>query len=54
MSDATFLLSKRGFRLKGWTFSGQKHTPGKTKDQMAVQTLLKKDVQDDVNKVLVI
>ena len=42
MSEIESVLEKRGFKMKHWTFSGQKSKREKSVDQTAVQTLLKK------------
>ena len=52
MNDAECLLDQRGFKIKGWTFSGQKWTNQKSTDQHAVQVLLNKNEDDDADKVL--
>ena len=52
MNDAECLLDKRGFKIKGWTFSGQEWKKQKTTDQHAVQVLLNKNEDDDSDKVL--
>ena len=52
MSEATSILAKRGFKIKGWKFSGQRNTEERTADQKAVQTLLNKDNDDEIGKVL--
>ena len=52
MSDTTSILKKKGFTIKGWTFSGQKKHSESTQDQRAVQTLLNKPTDDKIGKVL--
>ena len=52
MKDAETLLAKKNFRIKNWTFSGQKTAKDKSKDQMAVQTLLRQDISNELSKVL--
>ena len=52
MRDAETLLAAKNFKIKNWTFSGQKATKDKSKDQMAVQTLLRQDISNELSKVL--
>ena len=52
MKDSEALLEKKGFRIKHWTFSGQKIEKEKSADQRAVQTLLNKEMGDEIDKVL--
>ena len=52
MSDIESILQARGFKIKVWRFSGQKNTNERTKDQIAVQALLKKDDENAIGKVL--
>ena len=39
MIDISSILEKKGFTIKGWTFSGQRKISESTQDQRAVQTL---------------
>ena len=52
MKETEEILQKKGFKIKNWTFSGQKMEQEKSKDQIAVQALLKKEVENDIGKVL--
>ena len=52
MSEATEILGEKGFKIKGWMFSGQKKSVDVSKDQKAVQVLLNKAADDDIDKVL--
>ena len=52
MSEIEAVLEKRGFKMKNWTFSGQKSKREKSVDQAAVQTLLRKDIENELGKVL--
>jgi hypothetical protein len=52
MNDIEKLLEEKGFKIKGWTFSGQKAKKDKSEDQVAVQALLKKDIENELGKVL--
>ena len=52
MSDSETILQAKGFKIKGWRFSGQRNTNERTKDQIAVQALLKKDNENAIGKVL--
>ena len=52
MKQITSLLGERGFKIKGWKFSGQKCTAERTVDQRAVQALLNRTTGDEVEKVL--
>ena len=52
MQQMTSLLANRGFKIKGWKFSGQKCTTERTTDQRAVQALLNKSSNDEIEKVL--
>ena len=52
MKQTEEILESKGFKIKNWTFSGQKLEQKRSKDQIAVQALLKKDMENDVGKVL--
>ena len=52
MSDIEKLVGEKGFKMKSWTFSGQKSKKDKSEDQAAVQALLKKDIGNELGKVL--
>ena len=52
MSEIEAVLDKRGFKMKNWTFSGQKSQKEKSVDQVAVQALLRKDIENELGKVL--
>ena len=52
MSDTEAILEAKGFKMKSWRFSGQQNTVERTKDQIAVQALLKKDDENAIGKVL--
>ena len=46
------LVGEKWFKMKSWTFSGQKSKKDKSEDQAAVQALLKKDIGNELGKVL--
>ena len=52
MKQTEEILESKGFKIKNWTFSGQKLEQKRSKDQIAVQALLKRDMENDVGKVL--
>ena len=52
MTDAEKLLAAKNFKIKNWTFSGHKAKKDKSKDQAAVQTLLRQDISNELSKVL--
>ena len=52
MSEIEAVLEERGFKMKNWTFSGQKSKREKSVDQAAVQALLRKDIENELGKVL--
>ena len=52
MSEIETILGEKGFKMKNWTFSGQKSKKDKSVDQAAVQALLKKDIENELGKVL--
>ena len=52
MEDTEKILNAKGFHIKNWTFSGQKEKRERSADQIAVQVLLKKEVENEVGKVL--
>ena len=52
MKDTETLLAAKNFKIKNWTFSGKKTSKDKSKDQMAVQKLLRQDVSNELSKVL--
>ena len=52
MSEIEAVLDGRGFKMKNWTFSGQKSKREKSVDQAAVQALLRKDIENELGKVL--
>ena len=52
MSNAEKLLAAKNFKIKSWTFSGQKTKKDKSKDQMAVQALLRRDIENELSQVL--
>ena len=52
MSEIESVLDERGFKMKNWTFSGQKSKREKSVDQAAVQALLRKDIGNELGKVL--
>ena len=52
MKDTETLLAAKNFKIKNWTFSGQKTSKNKSKDQEAVQALLRQDISNELSKVL--
>ena len=52
MLEAEQILNEKGFKMKNWTFSGQKRGKERSKDQAAVQELLKSDMGNEIGKVL--
>ena len=52
MKDTEMLLAANNFKIKNWTFSGQKTSKNKSKDQEAVQALLRQDISNELSKVL--
>ena len=51
-SEAEEILAKKGFKIKGWVFSGQQKSSDASKNQRAVQALLNKGKEEDIDKVL--
>ena len=52
IEEITFILAEKGFRLKGWQFSGQKKSVTASKDQEAVQILLQRGKGNQFSKAL--
>jgi len=52
MRDIEKMVGEKGFKMKNWMFSGQKSKKDKSLDQAAVQALLKKDIENELSKVL--
>ena len=52
MSDTENLLAAKNFKIKRWTFSGQKTQNDRSKYQVAVQALLRRDIDNELSKVL--
>ena len=52
MSEIETILGERGFKMKNWTFTGQKSQKDKSVDQAAVQALLRIDIDNELGKVL--
>ena len=52
MKEIESILASRGFKIKGWTFSGQPNSSKTSLDQKAVQKLLNKLNEPDIDKVL--
>ena len=48
MSDAEKLLAAKNFKIKSWTFSGRKVQKDRSKDQAAVQALLRRDIDNEL------
>ena len=52
MQETETILEAKGFKLKNWTFSGQAPKKEMSVDQVAVQTLMQRDVENEMGKVL--
>ncbi len=52
MQETENLLEAKGFQMKDWKFSGQAPNKEMSKDQVAVKTLMRRDMEDEVGKVL--
>ena len=52
MKDTETLLAEKNFKIKKWIFSDQMNTKDRSKDQVAVQTLLRKEISNELSKVL--
>jgi len=51
-TEAEDILARKGFKIKGWVFSGQQKSTTASKHQRDVQTLLNKGTDENVDKVL--
>ena len=52
MRETEQILEAKGFKMKNWTFSGQKQKREMSKDQAAVQELMRSCMEDEMGKVL--
>ena len=52
MQETEQILKAKGFKMKKWTFSGQTQRKERSKDQVAVQTLMRRNEENDMEKVL--
>ena len=52
MTEIETLIGEKGFKMKNWTFSGQKLEVARSADQVAVQALLNQDIENELSKVL--
>ena len=52
MREIEAILESKGFKMKNWTFAGQKPQREKSEDQAAVQSLLRTNIENEMGKVL--